>query len=81
MATYEDPFEQLFYESMTEQLKLATANDTPHETKAKALNDLQTSFLAREHAEKMHETLDKQTKAVSKVADQAKRLRDHDGES
>lgn len=77
---YEDPMLQLFHDSMLLQIELSKDKDIPAETRQKVLNDLQTSYLTHEHNEKMHDSVDKQTKVLSKVTDQVKKLRDGEGE-
>lgn len=73
---YENPMELMFALSMAQQLKLSEDTDVSAEQRTKALNDLQTTFLAKTHMHDHAEVNNKVAKAAISMTEQARRLRD-----
>lgn len=75
MAQYEDPMEQLFYESMELQMKIAKDAKVDAQYRTKTLNDLQTTYLMKQHHEQAHSETKQLARTANKALDQINKLK------
>lgn len=76
---YEDPLEDMFYQSMNSQLKIGQDDKEETSNRLKALDDLQSAYLTHRHTEELSDMTKTTNKVIGKAVDQVKKLTDREG--